>query len=197
MKSAVNLGLLPRKALYAVCCGGFFVILLATVGCNEVTEDDEAVGASTPAASTFDDPFAYCAAVGTVDAPDERYMGEAVPMVIAEGIRQATGGSLSAPIEFFTRGTTWRCMEGAVMACTVGANLPCQTEADTSKAPSQAMTEFCQANQDSSFIPAAITGRATVYTWRCSTGRAVAGTQVNAVDQRGFIANIWYRLERR
>jgi hypothetical protein len=35
--------------------------------------------------ATFTDPFAYCAAVGTVDAPDSRYTGPKVPEAVAQG----------------------------------------------------------------------------------------------------------------
>ncbi|HWI61124.1 MAG TPA: hypothetical protein VNT75_04785, partial [Symbiobacteriaceae bacterium] len=38
--------------------------------------------------TTYTDPFAYCAAVGTIDAPDSRYIGEKVPMRIAKGLQQ-------------------------------------------------------------------------------------------------------------
>jgi hypothetical protein len=53
-----------------------------------------------PAASTapgsgpqaqFGDPFAYCAVLGTIDAPDSRYTGPKVPEVVAQGLKKAFG----------------------------------------------------------------------------------------------------------
>jgi hypothetical protein len=172
-------------------------LLLALVAGFACDDDDGDDATATPTAGGFssDDPFAYCAEVGTIDAPDDRYTGEPVPEVIAEGIRDATGASPDAPLEFFTQGSFWRCVDGAVYACTVGANLPCEAKADTSETPSPAMTEFCQQNPDADVIPAAVTGRETVYAWLCEGEEAVVDRQVLAVDDRGFIADIWYRLE--
>ena len=36
--------------------------------------------------SSFDDPFVYCAAVGTLDEPDERYVGDELPNGVIEGM---------------------------------------------------------------------------------------------------------------
>jgi hypothetical protein len=143
----------------------------------------------------FTDPFAYCAEIQDIDAPDERYVGEAVPDPVVEGIRNATGASADAPTEFFRTGTYWRCMGGEVYACTVGANLPCEAKADTSEAPSSEMAEFCEANSDAEAIPATVTGRETVFAWTCDGDEAVVERQVFHVDGRGFIAEIWYQLE--
>lgn len=143
----------------------------------------------------FTDPFAYCAEIQDIDAPDEPYVGEAVPDAVVEGIRDATGASADAPAEFFRDGASWRCMGGEVYACVVGANLPCEAKADVSEDPSAEMTRFCEANPDAEAIPAAVTGRETVFAWSCEGGEAVVERQVFQVDERGFIAEIWYRLE--
>ena len=84
-------------------------------------------------------------------------------------------------------------MDGQVYACTLDANLPCQEKANTSQTPTQAMTNYCQANPNDN-IPAFVTGRATAYTWECRNGVATPGRQVWQVDARGFIANIWYEI---
>ncbi len=164
-------------------------ILLLAPACSSSGD----AGDATPEA--FTDPFAYCAAVGDIDAPDARYTGEPLPLVIIEGIRTATGASADAPLEFFERGSFWRCMDGAVYACIVGANLPCEAKADTSETPSAAMVEFCAANADAEVIPAAVTGRETVYAWRCEAETPAIERQVMQVDARGFLADIWYRLD--
>lgn len=167
----------------------------ATATTSTVTATAPAPSATATAPrATFDDPFAYCAAVRDMDAPDARYIGAAVPSAIVQGIRAATGASPDAPAALFERNTSWRCMDGAVYACTVGANLPCWAKADTSRLPSPTMQSYCLEHPDAAFIPAAVTGRETIYAWRCGGREPVVDRQVTEVDARGFPANIWYRL---
>ncbi|MGB8643616.1 MAG: hypothetical protein WCF84_00120 [Anaerolineae bacterium] len=142
----------------------------------------------TPAALT--DPFAYCAAVGNIDTPDARYTGPAMPDVIPNGLNKAMGTSM--PLEILSKQSFWRCMDRKVYACAVGANLPCEEKADASKAPSAAMADFCKANPNSDFIPAVVTGRATVYEWKCVSGAATIVKQLVQPDARGFHSDIWY-----
>jgi hypothetical protein len=144
--------------------------------------------------TTFNDPFSYCAAVGTIDAPDSRYVGPKVPESIARGLQAALQLSASAPLEFLINGSSWRCMDGKVYACTVGANLPCEEKADTSRTPSTPLTQYCQQNPDAD-IPAVVTGRATVYEWKCQNGAPTIVRQVFQPDARGFLSNIWYEIE--
>ena len=152
------------------------------------------LAACTPAApaapATFSDPFAYCKAVGTIDQPDARYTGEAQPQAVAEALKKALGVPADAPMV----GMVWRCVNGSVLACTVGANLPCQSKANTDKTPSEAEAAFCKENPTSDFIPAAVTGHDTIYAWKCDNGTAVAGEQVFNVDDQGFVKEIWYTL---
>ena len=153
-------------------------------------------GACTSAASgqsTYSDPFAYCAAVGTVDAPDAQYVGVAMPDAIVQGMVQQGIVTADAPADF-QKNAVWRCMDGRVRVCHFGANLPCQEKADTSQAPSAAMQEFCTANPESESIPAAVTGRATVYEWKCAAGKPQVVGQVFQVDPQGYLANFWYEL---
>lgn len=150
--------------------------------------------AMMPASTTYTDPFAYCAAVGTIDAPDGRYTGPAVPLSVAEGLRDAMELSESAPLEPLLQSTHWRCMGGQVHACTVGANIPCMEKADLSQTPSPEMVQFCQANPGAENIPAAVTGRATVYEWRCQADQPVVVRQLMEPDAQGFLSNFWYQI---
>jgi hypothetical protein len=147
------------------------------------------------AAERFEDPFAYCAAVGAVGAPDARYAGPTMPEAVAQGLRAALGMPESAPLEYFGRHAIWRCMAGKVYACTFGANLPCGAKADTSSSPTPAMTAFCRDNPGSDVIPMVVTGRATVYAWRCDGGAPAIERQVTAPDAHGFLAAIWHEIE--
>lgn len=141
----------------------------------------------------YADAFAYCAAIGTVDAPDERYTGDKMPDSVVEGMIRQNVVSADAPIEF-QRNAVWRCMNGQVMVCHFGANLPCQEKADTSQTPSTAMEDFCKENRNAEVIPAAVTGRATVYEWKCSDGKPQVVKQVFTADAQGYLTEFWYKL---
>jgi hypothetical protein len=182
----------------------FAVLLLIAVGLmartNPAAPQVNALPAASPAAGSghpavFSDPFAYCAAVGTIDAPDLRYTGPKVPEAVARGLKQALGAPANAPLEPFLHNTFWRCMDGTVYACTVGANLPCQERADTSRTPTQGMTDFCKNNPNADVIPAVVTGRATVYEWKCTNAVPEVVRQFAQPDARGFLANIWYAIK--
>jgi len=139
----------------------------------------------TPEMSAFNDPFQYCAAVGTIDAPDNRYTGPPVPDAVKEGL-QALGHWTSEAA------TVWRCMDGKVLACNGGANLPCG-QANTSTEPSPDMGQWCTENPDSP-IPAAVTGHSTTYIWECQGGEPRIVKQVINVDSRGFGADFWFEI---
>jgi hypothetical protein len=179
---------MPRwiPALAAVCA------LLA--GCTWViTPEPRTTPAADTPAATYSDPFAYCAAVGSADAPDARYTGPDAPEAVAAGLRTEFN-TPDTPLEVYQRGMYWRCMDGQVYACAVGANIPCTTKADLSKTPAQPMQDFCQANPGSEFVPAVATGRATVYSWRCAGTTPTIIEQVVTPDAQGFISEFWYAL---
>jgi hypothetical protein len=142
----------------------------------------------------FGDPFASCAVLGTIDAPDSRYIGPKVPGVVAQGLKKAFGAPADAPLGPFLRNTFWRYMDGQVYACTVGANLPCQERADVSRQPTPGMTDFCKNNPHAEVIPAVATGRATVYEWTCAKDMPEVVRQFTQPDARGFLSNIWYAI---
>lgn len=142
----------------------------------------------------FNDPFADCAAVGTINAPDARYTGVKVPSSVVQALRRVAGIADTAPDSLLVHGTTWRCMNGNVYACFVGANIPCDSRADTSRTPSAAMRTYCQQNPGADAIPAFVTGRATVYQWRCTKETPTIDRQVIQVDQAGYPADFWYKL---
>lgn len=145
-----------------------------------------------PAARTFDDPFAYCAAVGTVDAPDARYRGPSLPEAIIRGLQHASGAPAGTRVPF--EHSSWRCMDGKVYACTVGANLPCAAKADASRTPGPELATFCKEQPEADVIPAYVTGRETIYAWRCRSGAPAIDQQVAHADARGFITEIWYQI---
>jgi hypothetical protein len=90
-------------------------------------------------------------------------------------------------------GVYWRCMDRAVYACAVGANIPCDAKADHARRNPGAET-FCRENPDAVMVPAAATGHATIYDWRCSGGHAVRGKQIFKLDRRGYQTAFWHRV---
>lgn len=172
-------------------CAVFMLVTANLISCSSN------VIISTPAATqvtAFGDPFAYCAAIGAIDAPDARYSGAPMPDVIVKGLQKAFNAPPDAPIELFTRNSFWRCMDGKVYACSVGANIPCQSKADTRTTPNDGMTNFCNSNPNTDVIPAAAAGRETVYEWRCTGGAPQIVKQVFTPDARGFISSFWYLI---
>ena len=168
--------------------------LLVLIAANLISCSSNVI-ISTPAATqvaAYGDPFAYCAAVGTIDAPDARYSGAPMPDVIVKGLMKAFNAPPDAPLDFFIHGSFWRCMDGKVYACSVGANIPCQSKADTSTKPNEGMTNWCNSNPDTDGIPASAGGRETVYEWRCQNGAPQIVKQIFSPDARGFISIFWY-----
>jgi uncharacterized protein len=154
-------------------------------------------GVCTPQASEqptlYSDPFEYCAAVQTVDRPDERYAGPKMPGSVVQAMIELGVVSPDAPSEF-QQNAVWRCMAGRVLVCHFGANLPCLEKADTSQTASPEMEDFCRTNPSAATIPAAVTGRATVYEWACKDGKPEAVRQLFSVDPQGYLADFWHEL---
>jgi hypothetical protein len=170
------------------------LLILATLALSVCTREPFVRRSMSEAAASYSDAFAYCRAVGTVDAPDARFTGAKMPQAVARGLMRATGAPAAAPLDLFVSNSFWRCMNGKVYACTVGANLPCQEKADTRQTATSGMLGFCSDDPNAEIIPAVATGRATVYLWRCSSGTPTVVRQVSQADARGFIANIWYEI---
>jgi hypothetical protein len=144
-------------------------------------------------ASMYDDPFAYCALVGTLDVRDARYTGPEMPDSILQAMNRQGIVPADAPLAF-QQNAVWRCMNGRVWACHFGANLPCMEQADSSDVPSTEMEEYCKVSPTADYIPAAVTGRATVYQWGCLDGKPIVIKRLFASDAQGYLADFWYEL---
>ena len=138
-------------------------------------------GSATARAET---PAAFCARVGTDDTL------RPIPAALAPAVNAAFHTAM--PTDVATRMTVFRCADRRVLVCSVGANLPCG-KADTSRANVGA-AQWCKDHRDAPFIPAAETGHATIFDWRCRNGRPVTTEQRFRVDRRGFIAEFWRAL---
>ena len=147
---------------------------------------------STPP-SQYDDPFAYCAAVGTIDELDEQYSGSNMPDAIIQGMVAQAVIVADAPLEI-QQSAVWRCMDSQVWVCHFGANLPCLQKADVSTVPAPALEKFCRANPEVEGIPTVVTGRATMYKWGCKDGKPEVIEQIFERDSQGYLADFWYEL---
>ncbi|MBZ9806982.1 hypothetical protein LB542_11935 [Mesorhizobium sp. BR1-1-9] len=86
----------------------------------------------------------------------------------------------------------YRCMNGKVMACFVGANLPCVKMNATRDNPGA--DEFCRRNPNEDGVPAVATGHDTVFSYRCRDGKAEVTGQTWKLDKRGFARKLWTAL---
>lgn len=144
----------------------------------------------------YKDPFEYCEDVQTIDKPDSRYKGDKAPKSIIQAMAKQGIIPSDAP-ESFKKNFVWRCMNWQVLVCHFGANIPCLEKADTRKEPTPAMKDFCKSSPDSDFIPAAATGRTTIYEWRCKNGEPLITKGALRMDSQGYIADYWYKLNAR
>jgi hypothetical protein len=87
------------------------------------------------------------------------------------------------------RTTLYRCVDGRILVCNLGANLPCG-KANTSRDLPET-DAWCAENQGSDSIPMYVTGHDTIYRWRCDGRKAATSGEPLAVDPRGFIARLW------
>lgn len=136
----------------------------------------------TPLAATdlmetaWADPFAYCAAVGTVDFPDRRYAGPAVVAAIADVLR--------VPVSSSPDRIKWRCFDGAVVGCASFEGPVCASTPSVAE-----MIEFCARN------PGARNLQAPNGSWRCDGTRpAIAEGEAWPVDARGFLPEAWMAI---
>jgi hypothetical protein len=97
------------------------------------------------------------------------------------------------PAEQVRRSTVVRCMDGHLLACNGGANLPCG-KANTSQSL-RGGDAWCRQSPDSDFIPAYISGHDSIYRWRCTHGAPVASGPARPVDAHGFFTQYWKPLE--
>ena len=127
-------------------------------------------------------PAALCQRVGTDDILRK------IPEDLVPAVNTAFG--LQMPRRVAVDTSVFRCAEGRVMVCTVGANLPCE-KANTSRTPGTGVVQWCRDNPGATFVPAFASGHDTIYEWRCRNGSPEMVRQTFDVDARGFIEQFW------
>jgi hypothetical protein len=89
----------------------------------------------------------------------------------------------------------YRCMNGKVMVCFVGANLPCVRMNAKRENPGADM--FCRDNPDEESVPAYAIGHDSIHAYRCRDGKAEVTETTRQLDQRGFAKDLWVELPTR
>jgi hypothetical protein len=131
---------------------------------------------NTASPTSFTDPNVYCAAVGTVAAPDARYTGPPVP--------RAVTAALLSPESTPADQIHWRCADGAAFACSAhhtDACMPTPTVDD--------MLKYCAQHADAKNLPA------PNGSWSCNGTRPVIPEDQSwPVDPQGFFPGAWIRV---
>ena len=142
-------------------------------------------GTPVIAQQEYRDPLAYCQAVGTINQPDARYVGPKLPAWMAKQLNLQPGQDSMME---------WRCSNGAVLACVYGANIPCNSTANTNQTPTAAITNYCHHNKNASFIPMYVTGHETAVTWACQ-GKTPIVVGIAPTDGQGYASGNWRKVE--
>jgi len=153
-----------------------------------VVDQSRSLGAGSVAVAPSN-PFAYCSQIGSIDVPAGG--GSPIPLALRPYVLLAHGPR--ADVGFAPEWYFWRCMDGAVYVCDTGANIPCDAKADLAKTNLGAKN-YCRDNLAAAMAPAYATGHRSIYSWRCSSGRAVRGKKLFKVDARGFQTDFWFRV---
>jgi hypothetical protein len=162
---------------FAICVPVCLAALVAALGL-----------ASMRALATEPDLATYCAR--TRDDDTVRRPPLAMQAALQRAHAQLLGGSPPDGISLQANGNVW-CMDGKLLVCFVGANLPCGKISIARDNPGA--TEWCQANPGSP-IPAAAIGHNSLYSYRCDGSRARITGANWALDRRGFAAKLWVPL---
>jgi hypothetical protein len=127
-------------------------------------------------------PRQYCRTVGNDDTPRE------IPESLVRTVQRLF--KMDSPDEA-KLAVTARCMNGQVLVCNEGANLPC-AKANTARV-SQGASAFCRSHPNEP-VPAVAVGHDSIYAWRCRGNQAEPAETVWHVDARGFVTEVWKPL---
>ena len=123
---------------------------------------------------------AYCRAHPNADSPAKDFYGPKFQFGMTP--REVARGG----------GNDWRCMDGRVWICHIGADGRACNKLSSDPAPSQPVREFCAANPGADFVPMFVIGDSAT-TWRCH-GPTPEPLASERLDRRGFITKAWRPL---
>ncbi|RVD56111.1 hypothetical protein EN828_23580 [Mesorhizobium sp. M2D.F.Ca.ET.185.01.1.1] len=147
-----------------------------------------AASAATAKAASADDLYKLCRQMKNDDTirpySHELYGGT------VKAFKKLFPDAKKAPLEQeLQTQANYRCMNGKVLACFVGANLPCAKMNAARDNPGAA--EFCKTNPNADVVPAFATGHDAVYSYKCASGKAVVTGNSWQLDKRGFAETLW------
>jgi hypothetical protein len=128
---------------------------------------------------------AFCARNGNDDAL------RPIPKALVAAAGAALGTTMPPAVAM--KSTVFRCANGRVLVCTVGANLVCG-RANTSRTPGRGQLNWCREHPHDTFIPLVASGHDTIYAWRCQDGAPQIDRRILDVDAGGFIVRNWRQL---
>lgn len=132
--------------------------------------------AAVPAPVSYEDPFSYCSAVGTIDHVDYRYAGPAFTEEMTRALLIPPGSSRDR--------VRWRCVNGTVLACTSYFGPVCDMTPTVIE-----MREFCERNPNVAQL------LAPNGPWSCADGKPkLPDTASWPVDARGFLPGAWVTI---
>ena len=92
-----------------------------------------------------------------------------------------------------SRPATWRCQDGKVLVCALGASGDSCSQTSIYDADRrQAFEQFCRENPGSNYIPHSLT-MGLHSEWRCN-GRRPLRVSAWPTDQRGYVRGAWKQL---
>jgi hypothetical protein len=100
---------------------------------------------------------------------------------------------MNEPDDHELKSAVFRCMDGRLLACFVGVNLPCGKLEVSRK--NRGAVAYCRQHPGSSIVPMAATGHDTIYFFTCSKNKAEVSKQNWSVDHRGFGIELWKPMD--
>jgi hypothetical protein len=163
------------------------VSVIGCLGLMACASNAFAQAAPDPPIPVYRDPFSYCKGIGDNLPPnpetniatlDRRYEGPATPKEVIAAVGHE-------PV-------TWRCMDGAVYGCYIGASGQGCMRPDTRPLATSEMKQFCSQNPGRR-IPNAYNN--SIYDWMCNGPiPSIGATPPPALDRMGFYQSTWIRV---
>ena len=149
-------------------------------------------GNPIPEGTTFEDPWQYCNAAGTINSYGKEYTGTPSPTVIRDTVLQM----LNVPeADRNSHNVIWRCASGQVLGCDTSMFQTCLNVYNLDQTPSAVIEEECKkADMEGVVLSQEVTGSQTPYEWRCVAGVPQISGQGIPVDEQGLNPSIWFPI---
>lgn len=132
-----------------------------------------------------------CARAGNDDAT--RPFEQSLKAGFIKAYKRRFPDDTNEPDEGQLKSAVFRCMDGHLLACFVGVNLPCGKLEVSRK--NRGAVAYCRHHPGASIVPMAATGHDTIYFFTCSKTKAKISKRNWSVDRRGFGIELWKPME--